>query len=533
MIKHCSISSPDMGVLNDALDALNADELRALVCDILPWLDEKTRAKAMSVLIDHAARGEAGWIPSGPGAELVAEVLDFVDAARREGCAEPSDVDEYLRQGMNAFFTRDYRTTLQIFRVLVVPISDCEIDLGQHELVDEVLGVDIADCAAQYVVAIYMMSAPTKRARAVKAAIDEMSAVGHFWQPIENIEQMAIEPLPGFDDFLSDWHYLLCDLTGEERNNEWDTEIDRWRREVALRLEGTDGLATIAKSSRRSSDLRAWCQALVEARDWEGALAACDEAAEIVANKQNSTGDFRDGSALAAQELGRKDLPIRLERAWRVEPSFLRLRRWLGTSTTKVMLRNCTATAIEDCPQLAHRQRAFLHVLLGDFTVSAKLLAAAPGLGWSREEHPGHLLFPIFLRVLAVDSRSYDLNPGRSRASGIDCNEYEACSLLSDEPKLNQPLIEELLALADIMGMENDCQRPAMLKAMRKAAEKRIEVVTKNKHRRCYAHAASLAAACAVADDSSGAANWFDSIRDDYRRFPALQREFDRYAGDR
>jgi len=30
-----------------------------------------------------------------------------------------------------------------------------------------------------------------------------------------------------------------------------------------------------------------------------------------------------------------------------------------------------------------------------DFEAAAKLLASAPGLGWSDGEHPGHLLFPI------------------------------------------------------------------------------------------------------------------------------------------
>jgi hypothetical protein len=44
--------------------------------------------------------------------------------------------------------------------------------------------------------------------------------------------------------------------------------------------------------------------------------------------------------------------------------------------------------------------------------------------------------------------------------------------------------------------------------------------------------AASLAAACAAVDDSSDADSWYDSIRDDYRRFPALQREFHRCKED-
>lgn len=35
-----------------------------------------------------------------------------------------------------------------------------------------------------------------------------------------------------------------------------------------------------------------------------------------------------------------------------------------------------------------------------DFAAAAKLLAAAPGLGWSAGYHPGHLLFPLFVSLL-------------------------------------------------------------------------------------------------------------------------------------
>jgi hypothetical protein len=66
--------------------------------------------------------------------------------------------------------------------------------------------------------------------------IDDTGAVGHFWQPNGKIEQMAIEPLPGLDDFMRDWQHLLRDLIGEEWKNEWVTEIDRWRREATQRL---------------------------------------------------------------------------------------------------------------------------------------------------------------------------------------------------------------------------------------------------------------------------------------------------------
>ena len=68
----------------------------------------------------------------------------------------------------------------------------------------------------------------------------------------------------------------------------------------------------------------------------------------------------------------------------------------LGTANDKAAIRKRAAEALQDCPQHTHRQRAFLHGLLGDFESAAKLLGAAPGLGWSEGEHPGHLLFPLF-----------------------------------------------------------------------------------------------------------------------------------------
>jgi hypothetical protein len=65
--------------------------------------------------------------------------------------------------------------------------------------------------------------------------------------------------------------------------------------------------------------------------------------------------------------------------------------------------------------------------------------------------------------------------------------------------------------------------RAAVIKTLRAAAEKRIAGVTENKRRRHYDHAAALALACAEVD--GGGAKWLEGIRDEYRRYPALQRE--------
>lgn len=125
-----SIFKPEASVVDAALGAMDAEALRELIRGVLPWLDDKLHAKITGEIIDRAARNKNEWVPDAPGDESVAEVLEFAEAAQRVGYADPSEVDDYLRQGMNAFLAKDYCAALQIFRALIVPLSEGEIDLG-------------------------------------------------------------------------------------------------------------------------------------------------------------------------------------------------------------------------------------------------------------------------------------------------------------------------------------------------------------------------------------------------------------------
>jgi tetratricopeptide (TPR) repeat protein len=518
--RHVAKPTPNASVTDAALEAMDAEGLRSLIREIIPWLDDSTHARLVNALVDRAARSTSGWVPDGPADDTVDKIVRFAEAATRVGQAEPSEVDDYLREGSNAFLAKDYRAAFRIFHALLLPLGNGDVDLGQHEMLDEVLGVDLAACAAQYVVSMYMTAATKNRAKAVLTAIDGVRGVGHFWEPLRELEKVIVEPLPDFEAFLVGWRALAEDRVKKERRSDWDSDEDRWLREVVRRTEGPDGLAKVARKTKRSDDLRAWCRALVEAKDWKRALEAYEEAAEIVVDKEYSRGDFLDGAALAAQELGRKDLPAKLERAWREAPSVVRLRRWLGAATTKKALRERAAAALEVCPKQATRQRALLHVLQGDFAAAAKLLASAPGLGWSNGEHPGHLLFPLFTALLT--KTSFDESGAR---------DFDELSSMADrdEPRLTMPAVATLIDLASVVVFDEGKERASMLTAMRKAAERRIEGVTENKRRRHYEHAATLALTCA-AIDPDGSRVWLEQIRGEYNRYPALQRELGRGA---
>jgi hypothetical protein len=520
---------PDSYVLDRALAALSPEKLREVVRDLLLELDDRAHARVTQALVERAARGSSAWSPGGPSGEVVSSIVAFAAAAAHVGRADPSEVDDYLREGSMAILASDYPAALEIFRALLVPLNDGEIHLGEHETVDEVLGADVAACAARYVVATYMTATPARRAEAVCSAIAEVSALAHFSEPLREMERVAVEPLSQLDDFLPRWRGLVEERCADQGSGAW--EEAQWRREVVRRMEGPDGLARIAHSTRCVEDFRAWCRMLVQARDWRAALSAHEDAAESGIDELHSRGEFLDGAALAAQELGRRDLPSRLERAWRRAPSMLRLLRWLGSADSKASVRKRAAQALEACPKRARRQRGLLHLLMGDVPSAAKLLATAPGLGWSDDDHPGHLLFPLFRAALGGKPSDFPDESESLLVHGLGVDEADWMGAEPDEPRLATPEVREVLKLAGVGGPSSADARAAMLRALRKAAEKRAAGVTGEKRRRHYAHAAQLVADCAAADPTPDTAGWVASIRDEYRRYPALQRELRRHLG--
>jgi len=204
-----------------ALTSLSAEALREVVHEVLRQLDERGRARVVGSIIARAARAGAGFAPSPVSDEQVAEVLAFVKAAERLGQADPSEVDEYLQRGSAAFLGKDYATAHRIWGALLPPIADGNIDLGQHELVDEVLGSDVGKCAAQYVVSAYMLAPAAERAEAVRTAIDQVRGVGHLWQPLWELERVAVEPLPELAAFLPRWRSLIASKPAGASRSGW------------------------------------------------------------------------------------------------------------------------------------------------------------------------------------------------------------------------------------------------------------------------------------------------------------------------
>jgi hypothetical protein len=230
----------------------------------------------------------------------VEEAKSFAEAARHVGHADPDDVTEHLRRATKAFLAGDHASARAVFEAILPPVASVDIDLGQHEIVEEVLGVDTRACVAQYLASVYTTTPLRNRADAMVGALEQVEGVGALSSPIKDMEDVSAGALPDLMAFLPLWVKRLQRFRPSK--DEWETEHERWLREAVFRADGVGGLERIARKTKRPQACLAWYEALADQGNWTAALKACDAAARMV-RKPHWRGELLDGAALAAQEL--------------------------------------------------------------------------------------------------------------------------------------------------------------------------------------------------------------------------------------
>jgi hypothetical protein len=468
--RHHQPSAADLAEIHRALDALSAPELRTAVCAILDDLDEDVRASAVERLITRASKAAAGWKPARLDPRLVADAQVFAEAARRIGHADPIEVTEHLRLATKAFLAGDHASARAVFEAILPPIASVDIDLGQHELVEEVLGVDAHMCVAQYVASVYTTTPLRDRVDAVLRTIETAQEVGTLSSPIKDMEDVFGGMLPELEAFLPLWVKRI-ERFGAPKGD-WESDHERWLREAKFRLDGVSGLERLARKTRRPHACLAWYTALAARGDWPAALRAAVASAGLV-RQSHWRAELLDGAALAAQELGRTDLPKRLECAWRTAPTLPRLLRWLAAGEpSRDAIRVRAAKSAARCPKGATRQFALLRVVLDDVPGAAAILATAPGLGWSDPNHPGHMLFPVLAGLLSKG------NVDKALLAELEATGDDRLELFTEgrtKPRLTTPSVMGLVQRARPATALTDAHGDAALDAMRVAAEKRVQ----------------------------------------------------------
>jgi hypothetical protein len=514
--------------LDAAIGAMPAEELRVFLREYVARLDEPERTTLADALIERAARGSSGWRPSAPSTSIVRHVERFVEAALQVGQADPNDVDAYLRQADRAYLAGDLATARAVYECLLPAIGGGEIHLGEHEMIDEVLTVAVSDCAARCLVALYCTTTLSQRAAALFTAVESLEGISDLGEPLAAMEGVATGPLPDLSEFLPLW---VARLEREKSaDGEWESPRDQRLREAVERSEGVAGLERLARETRRPAVLRAWCTALMVRGQWAEALGACDAAATLV-TAVHWQGDFLDGAALAAQRDSRDDVADRLESAWRAPPSLARLLRWLcGGPPSPSLLKQRARASLKRCPTDSRLLRGVLKLFAGDVQAAAAVLAAAPGLDWSRDEHPGHVLFASLSWLLA-GAPAHTLRA----ALATVIQQPPVTDLAPDEagegatrgapPQLSTPCLLDLLQGAQLALTSET--RTDVVRALRAAATTRVRSVLREKRRRQYDHAAALVACCveveAAAGNAASGARWSAALQQRTSRYPAFQ----------
>jgi hypothetical protein len=513
--------------IDRALDAMSAPELRAAVRAVLQEFDEDVRASVVDTLIGRATKASSRWRPARPSQRMVEEVQSFAKAARQIGHANPDDVTEHLRRATKAFLSGDHASARASFEAILPPIASADIDLGQHELVEEMLGVDVRACVAQYVASVYTTTRLRDRADAILRALAQVEGVGTLLSPIKDMEEVSAGVLSDLTAFLPLWVKRLQRFPPSK--DESETEHERWLREAVFRAAGVGGLERIARKTKRPQACLAWYEALADQGDWTAALKACDVAARMV-RQSHWRGELLDGAALATQALGRSDLSRRLEAGWRAAPTMTRLLRWLAVDGDEhERIRSKAARSLARCPKTATRQIGLLRVLVGDVTGAAAVLAKSPGLGWSNPDHPGHTLFPLLAMLLSNGTISGAFVT-ELEATGRDPLESFAVPDEEHKPRLRTPSIVALIQSVR-PSIVTDSDRDAVIDAMRIAAEKRTEGILGNSRRQHYGHAALLVASCvafAPKNRASEFLRWAADLRQQYWRRHAFREELAR-----
>jgi hypothetical protein len=171
-----------------------------------------------------------------------------------------------------------------------------------------------------------------------------------------------------------------------------------------------------------------------------------------------------------------------------------------------------------------------LRIVTGDLGGAAKLLADAPGLGWSSADHPGHVLFPAFA-ILLADGGSQKIGPtllANLESACRDPLEMLRHSGIEARPALASPSVSKLIEESHSTLTINPSDRDVMLDAMRVTAERRIEGILGESRRRHYGHAATLVASClAVAPRhrQKDASDWIAQLLVAHSRRHAFKQE--------
>jgi tetratricopeptide (TPR) repeat protein len=530
-------SDPSDADVEAALAALPAEKLRSFVGAYLRGLDAPARRALWAALVPSAARRPgAGTTKRSADATLCEDIAAFVRTATRVGEGSPAAVDSFLERATRVFLNGDAALARRAFEAILRPLAAAEFSLGEDESLGEVLSTPLDEVVARYLVTVYLTTPAGDRPGAIWDALERFGSVGTVLQPLAAMERAAAAPLDDLTAFAAAWATFLEGRPhGPRTGYGWGIGADRMLREAVARAHGVEGLRRLAETSGGVEAFDDWATALLAEDRREAALKALQAAIARVPSGDDQA-QFADRAARVALALDHPRVAHGLlHQALRAEPTVERLLRWVAfgePATAKIVERAREERA--EVPRVTARVRGALDLLVGEYAAGAAHLAKADGFGWSDEEHAGHVLFPGLLVALMGAAAAKHLLAGIGDVLGVpDPSPWIEAPIapLRDRdpglPVLSAPTLLSVLERTVTAQPLDPAVRPAVLAALRSAAEHRVEGVLGEKRRREYDHAARLTIAVGVAYALTGNAHeaegFVQQIQVRYPRHVAFQ----------
>lgn len=464
-----------------------------------------------------------------------------------------SDIDDLFEQIDELYQAAEYGIARKAYEKLL------DIYFGGNEESqfsgydqDDMIKTDLEEVSQRYLRCIYLTEQPSSRAKALFDAISMWSIyVGNL--NINGMIQASLDTLPDLDQFGREW----IDFLQSQKDSRVLTEL---LKEAVRLFEGTEGLERMARGKGRQFPgfFVEWLRVLKEKRSYAEMIDAATLALKTLPDTRSIRAKIADHLHYAANQLKQKDLSnLALKEALYSSPSLSRLLDLLDIAENIKERIDLVNGALLRFESLEHRERKtrdvqgdwnqspdlresyvpenltlYAHLLKGDYVQVASVMAKSKLLGWHGGDAPNALIIPFFLYARWNRGKSLAANLSRlwDGASMFDTflpgtHEDDSESKPEDAGTRFREYLENLVKEIPIANKDLDNY---FLTAV-KNAQKRIDAIVSEKHRKSYDEAAQLIMAIAETYWSNGkqieGQRLIDYYREKYHRHSAFKNE--------
>ncbi len=243
-----------------AVRAMDAKALRSFLTTFGLSLPRDASEEFQLSLLEFAVRASKSVAFLSEDSELASDAQQWAKSARKSGEFVPAEMMALLRRTRRQVLAGRVEASRKVYELVIKTLLDLEFECEPESF------------AGSYLVTVYEQE-DAHRISAMQAAVESLIELGGVSTPLALLEKAAIRPLVGFDAFLVDW----AKATLEQAESSIGPANNSIVREAFERIEGTDGLARLARQSNDVGSYREWISRLTRAGQLHDALAAVAE----------------------------------------------------------------------------------------------------------------------------------------------------------------------------------------------------------------------------------------------------------------